>query len=488
MRWTKKKIVLVWIFVLFFLVLTFWFFYFFKKQKNEEQTLNISQKTNQEYDILIYNTESVLDSAFEKLLISYKNISGFVIKCESSSEMSLESRMKDNNKPDIFMVKSMSELEVQKQLGNVLDFLNASQETFRTVCNNIPSNLKLGLNEINSCGIPMTIRGVGFAVDPKIFAKIFGEGKYKSFLNDLNNCSYDEFKNFVQNASRFIKNEKPEILNLQGKSYVFSENKDNINLKSVFSLSAESPMLGAMNSALSAAFNSSSDFTCSPDLKKFESAAESFIKSIEFISENTKFGRGIHMNDGEINSQKQSAKEFAAGESILFLTDDTSFRDIKIYHPELASRIFYVPFKIPIKLNEIKSNLNEHKINSGLTVFCPYYLMINANSEKLKIAQDFLTWLKTSPVAAKHLVEDFNFIPYDLDDISAIDNSLSRSAFSFLRSNHAISPVFLGAHEQWSNKVINCIKKNFLADPIWKETQYGDFADFCLNNWILESA
>ncbi|MDR1240751.1 MAG: hypothetical protein LBK29_02625 [Oscillospiraceae bacterium] len=474
-------------YLVFILLLPLFFssLFFCGCKKNEEQDLGVAPEVSADYDILVYGTEPTFNEPFKKMVEKYRDALGVVVKHESSSEIGLDSRMKSSNPPDIFLIKTMDELEVQKNLGNVLDFLNASENTFKSMCSKIPENLKLGLSEINSCGIPLTTRGFGFVVDPKMIAAIFGEGKYKSVINDLNICSYEEFEEFVKSISKFIEGGKPNPANLRGKSYIFSGIKNGLSssLESVFAFSAEISVLKAMNSALAASFESASEFACSQEMEKFKIPAENFMQAFDLVSENTRLGRGMSLTDREINSQKQASKQFAAGEAFFLLADDLSFNYIKVYNPEIASRVNYIPFKIPIKQKSIKTNLNENKINSNLTVFCPYYLVINANSEKLKFSQDFLTWLKTSPIAEKCLVEDFEFAPYDSRDVSIISNKLSRSALSFLSSNKIIPPVFWGSPQSWEEKIIKQIDEKYLSKSDWSENDYDVFSNFCLEKW-----
>jgi raffinose/stachyose/melibiose transport system substrate-binding protein len=470
-------------FVLIGIIIGTVFFILFTRKDNNQQIITNSPDIENAYDVLIYGTDADLNEPFEKLLLDYKNASGIVVKYENSSEISLEERMKnEKSAPDVFIIKKMDELRTQKKLENVFDFLNVTQSVFKNVCENIPENLKLGLSEINSCGIPLTVRGCGFAADPKIFAYIFGEGNYKSFANDICVCSYNEFEDFIRLSSAFISGNSPEPLNMQGKNYVFLEKNTNLNLKSVFSISSESPIFESMNSGLALILKSASDLACSVDIKNFFEPSKKFIRVFELISGNSKFGKSGDFVNLDVNSQKKAAKYFASGETILFLTDDTSFNDIKLYNPELAARMFYVPFKIPVEQDEIFSDLTAAKINSGLTCFCPYYLVINANSKKINESQDFLAWLKSSPAAERHLVENFGFLPYDVRDAEIIENKLARSAFSFMSSNKYLPPVFYGAPMKWRGKVLEEIKK-YISNPNQDPANYGDFADFCLRKW-----
>ena len=95
------------------------------------------------------------------------------------------------------MVKRFDELKVQRQYGNIFDFCNASEKTFREIVEKIPDSLRLKVNEINNCGIPLTLQGFGFAVDQGLLASIFGEEAYKNLINDLGKVYTFKIKDLI---------------------------------------------------------------------------------------------------------------------------------------------------------------------------------------------------------------------------------------------------------------------------------------------------
>ena len=164
-----RQLVFIILFVIFSVICAI-FVIKFKRKSNIEETRIVQ---NDSYDFLVYNTEPEIQECLEKLADEYRNKSGIVPAVslkESEMIADFHSDSNSNSVPDIFMIKNFDEMKIQTQYGNILDFMNASEKTFQEIAKNIPNILQAQINEINNCGVPLTVCGAGFAVNQKLLA------------------------------------------------------------------------------------------------------------------------------------------------------------------------------------------------------------------------------------------------------------------------------------------------------------------------------
>jgi len=447
------------IFFIFSLTLVIVLINFKKNYKNENQNI---QKDNKNYDFLVYNTNPDFKDSFDKISEEYKNVSG-IVPAFVTKNSDLLYDFDSKNFPDIFMIKNFDELKSQKQYGNVFDFLNASEKTFQEVAMSIPEKLRLKISDINNCGIPLTIKSCGIIIDPKVISSIFSDDVHKSVINDLRTCSYEDFGNFT-------KIKKLSSIKINDREYEVNNDFSN-NLEATFLFHTEISFAKLLNNILSSLFDSAFDLSNQYDISKMSGYFVNWIQALDLISSNTPYGRGKDLVDLNVNSKKSAIKKFTEGKHIFLIGEDNDFYEIKEIDQAVASRLTFIPFKTP------------NTINSKLTIYCPYYFLINAKSEKKKMAQDFLTWLITSSTAQKHLIEKMNFVSYNLRDVGVLENSLSRSTFMYLQSDSVFFPVFQGAKKNWNNLVSKRLIDNYLSAKTWTENDYKNFDSYCIRRW-----
>ena len=436
----------------------------FRKKSNEKETKKIE---NNSYDFLIYNNEPSLQDCFERLVNEYKNISGIVPAVSTTNSEMLYDINKSDNPPDIFMIKNFDELKIQSQYGNVLDFINASEKTFQEVVKNIPEILKAKINNINNCGVPLSINGIGWAVNQKVLSNIFGEDSYKSVINDLISCSYEDFQDFAKDIN-------------SASSVCLNENVYPIirspMLESIFSVPIDFSLSKFLNVVFAKFFENSSDLSNSENISNFSGKFSNWLKMINFVTSKTSMGRGTDFISLDKNSKLKNIKSFAEGKTLFLLSDDSDYDEIKKYDFDYSSNLIFIPIKIPSSSEENKN------LNSNISVYCPYYLMINCKSSKTKMAQDFLTWVISSNVARKCLLES-NCAMYNTIDPSTIENSLTRSAVNYLQSENSFAPVFQGIKKSWTNSVYQQLIKQYLKSSSWTSTYYDNFDMYCIKKW-----
>jgi ABC-type glycerol-3-phosphate transport system substrate-binding protein len=438
--------------------------------------------------MLIYSGSDEFVSNFSLLENEYRNNSGIIIKCVGSAYdnvNNLESYMGSKDPPDIFTIENFDELTQRYQAGDIMDFINASEEDFREITEGIPESLRLGLNDINNCGVPLTYRGFGFVFNPKTIGALFGESRMQSVINDLKKCNFEDFKSFVDSVSSYIENGDGSV-SINKSNYPFLTNKTALasNLSSVFLMSAETSYETLMNPALACHFVSASDLKNSQTISNATKSISKFMEMLDMISSKTLLGRGVSFADPEINSQSQALKNFVSGQALFLVADDTVFQGIKKLNPEFSEHLMFLPLKTRVDDEIVFANgIDLGKINSHLTVFCPYYIAINAKTEHSKMAQDFIIWLFTSPVAQKILIENLKFVPYNCNDISSIENSLSRSVMQYVSTSSTLPAIFTGVEEAWKTVINQRILKFYLAKNVWDSEDYKNFANFCARKW-----
>ncbi|MBO6127089.1 MAG: extracellular solute-binding protein [Clostridia bacterium] len=460
-----KRLIFIILFVIFAIICAV-FVIKFKKKSTVEETKVVQ---NDSYDFLIYNTEPELQECLEKLADEYRNISGIVPAVSLKDSEMLTDFNSENTSPDIFMIKNFDELKIQTQYGNVLDFMNASEKTFQEITKNIPRVLQAQVNEINNCGIPITVCGSGFAVNQKLLASIFGEEAYKNIINDLITCSYEDFVNFVKNIK------SPSVV-LNNKNYNINQAAAN-NLEAIFSFHMESPLSKMLNNIFAMNFESASDLSGAENLSNMKDKFANWLHMLDLITSNTSIKRSSDFTSLDKNSKSRAIKEFSENKTLFLVASDKDYYDIKSCNSETASHLIFIPFKFPCEKNENKD------LNTNLTVYCPYYFMINAKSQKSKMAQDFLTWIISSPVARKLFLEEANCVSYDTRDPGIIENTLSRSVISYLQSENALMPVFMGIKKIWLSSVSQQLIKKYFNTNIWNNSYYNNFDNYCIKKW-----
>ena len=458
---TKRFIAIILFFV--FSVVTVVLVMKWKKKSNPEKTEMVQ---NDSYDFLIFNTEPKFQDCLQKIAEEYRNISG-IVPAVVAKDSEILYNFNSDLSPDIFMLKTFDEMKVQLQYGNILDFLNASEKTFQEVIKNIPDVLQAKVSNINSCGIPVTIRGFGLAVNQKLLASIFGEDSYKNLVNDLIICSYEEFDKFVNDLK------SSHSVKLNNTEYKISQKPP----ENIFSFHVETPIATLLNAIFSSFFEDASDLALSDSISKMTGKFSDWLKAIDLITSNTSLKRGRDFVNLEQNSRSKAIKEFSEGKSLFLIADDTDYEEIKNCNPEVASHLTFIPFKVPRTSDENKD------LNTNLTVYVPYCFMINAKSSKSKMAQDFLTWFVSSPVARKYLLEDAGCVSYDVREVDSIENTLLRSAVNYLQSGNSLAPVFQGIKKSWLNSISQQLMRKYFPSNSWSVSHYNNFDSFCIKKW-----
>lgn len=470
---------------------------------NEDNSSKPTSDPQKDYDLFIYNLDHNIEESFEKMCEEYSSRTGVIVKCvtpdpDEDEEAQINSAMNSSNPPDIFSVKSMKELHKWQESGNILDFSNSTETNFKDIVNTIPESIRLSSNTVDSFGIPYTIEGYGYLVDPKMLSSIFGGDRYRAALNDLKVCTYDEFENLVHSVNLYIQSGSLYEFELNGQTYTPLNKRSGLseNLNAVFSFSAGNTVETGtymINVALAAAFNSAAEASIANDEKinslmgplvRFAEALD--LRSSSVSGKLDHISRGVDLVDKSSNSPNQAIKNFVGGKSLFLLAKNTDYNSISSFDSSVAKRLVFIPIKMPMMKQDITaSKMTEKNFNISIPISVPMYFSINAKSEEKgqKRAQDFLVWLRTSELAQKYIIQEFSFIPYDIKESSAIDNPLSRGIIEYVSSQHILPAVYYGAPENWCDEVGNTIVEKFLSKSSWYIDDYENIAEYAISKW-----
>ena len=474
--------------------------------KNETQEESKETTPEKEYDISVYNINPDIEESFQKMCDEYTSRTGVIIKAvtidleNEENNGAIEKYMQTSTPPTIFTVTSMEELNKWRESGNVLDFSNATQTEFKELANNIPNHFRLSSNTVDNFGIPCTIEGFGYLVDPKMLSSLFGGDKYRAVLNDLKTCSYDEFEGFVNAVKLYISSGQIYDFNLNNNSYRLLDKKSGLseNLNGVFSFSSDNTKyIGSYmaNPALAAVFGSAAEANIASEeqLNSLMDPLMRFAESLDLvtssISGNTSsITKGADLINNSYNTTNQSIKNFVSSKSLFLLALNSSYDTIATFNLSMANRCSFIPIKVPIMEQDIKNkNITDKKINSSITIYAPSHYVINAKASEREqtLAQDFLVWMLTSDLAYKYIVQEFKYIPYDTTESnSTVDNAFSKSMIEYLSSGHVIPAVYYGTPSEWSDtNLAKNIIDQYLPKSIWSYNDYQKISDYAIKAW-----
>lgn len=471
--------------------------------KDSEEPKSDSNQAAKEYDLLVYNSDTKIDKSFAKMCEDYGSRTGVIVKAvttqegENASEK-LDSYMNSGEIPDIYTIQSMAELKKWQSAGNVLDFSNATQDDFKDVANGIPKSIRLSSNEVDSFGLPYTIKGCGYVVDPKMLSALFGGDKYRSVLDDLKKCDYEEFEGFVNALKFYIEGNSIYEFQLNKNTYRFLDTKTKLsrNLNGVFAFSAGTSVYTGtymLNPALAYRFNSAAEISSATNdtISSSSNTFSSFARALDLLTSSVSgktggLSRGIELVDNMSNSPNQALKNFVNGQALFLLADNSIYDSMFVLDSDLANRVAFVPIKMPYVIGEkIASNINENIYKQSIVISVPRYFAINAKSDEnhQKLAQDFLVWFKTSELAQRYILQDFKFIPYDIKESSAIDNQLSKKMIEYVSSNHILPSAADGLPESMSDDVAKNMINKYYTLPNWSFEEYDAIAQEIISIW-----
>lgn len=472
--------------------------------KEQDESDTTKNQVTKDYDLLIYNTDKEIAESFEKMCDDYTSRTGIITKAITTPEdeeanTHLGSYMNSGEAPDIYTVNNMQELNKWQSAGAVLDFSNATETDFKEIVNKIPVSIRLSSNTVDNFGLPCTLKGYGYVVDPKMISSLFGADKYRYVLEDLKKCTYEEFESFINALEFYIESGSIYEFYLNDNSYKFLDRRSGLaeNLNAIFAFPAGTPSytgFNILNSALAYRFNSAAEAHVASDetINSLQNIFSSFARALSLLtsSVSTKNGgmsRGMEIVNSVTNSPTQALKSFVNGQALFLVADNSIYDSMFLLDSSLANRVSLLPIKIPETIGEdVASNLEDGTYRQSIAVSVPMYFVINAKSDEKhqKLAQDFLVWFKTSELAQKYIMQEFKFIPYDLKESSAIDNQLSRKMVEYVSSKLFLPAVCNGLPEFMPEELGKAIIDKYYILPSWYLDEYELISQEAIGMWL----
>ncbi len=454
-----------------------------------------SSSSNGEYDITLYNFKPEMQSFYREICEYYTSETGVKIRFIESDPTktnieNIRSLMDSFDRPNIFTIQGLSELQELNKDNIVLNLNNAPGEKFKDFTSEIPDDLRLATDNYSNYGIPYNIEGYGYLADKQMLCDLFGLEDCSTFCSDLKASTYNEFKELVLSADRYITSGAVSTIVLNGNKYTFAPTKTDLsqNLKSVFSVAGADEWTYTdhmINIALCSLFDSQYDASKASQIDKLRDPLIKYAKALDLKTTYANIPRG---NDfiADSNNYQSAIANFANGKSLFIKQGNWAYNDISKNNSESAKRLTIFPVKLPFESTDIgNKDMSVDKINSSIAIYVPMYYSINADSSELelKLSEDFLLWLNTSEYAKNKLIEDFNTIPSDINTYYHLDNNLNNEILSYKKSNNYISAPYLGAPYLWKENLGGKIKEEYLTKPDWSSDDYQSIADLAISEW-----
>ena len=180
-------------------------------------------------------------------------------------------------------------------------------------------------------------------------------------------------------------------------------------------------------------------------------------------------------------------KNFVNGKALFLLGSTQDYKNLAIFNSLVAKRCVFMPIKMDFEPNEIISSESIAKnMYRSIPIYASKYYCINAKSsdKEKKAAQDFLTWVQTSDVAQKYIISEFGFTPYDIKEVSVVENPLSRSMIEYLNEGNILPNVVSGMPDGFCENILGKhLIEQYLTKIVWSQNDYKKISDYAVSKW-----
>jgi len=455
---------------------------------------------SKDYDFYIFNTKGENADAMQRAVDAYGEKTGQKIKVFSlgagtNAADTLRAEMNSKNKPAIFSIMNIRELEEWQEGGFALDLSTVESTDFKAMHDEIPDSLRL-MADGKSYGIPYNVEGYGYIVDTKMLADIFGEENVDELLEDFKEATYSEFETFVKTMGSYIKDGTLGKVTLNGEEYDIREKTGLSNkLTGVFAVAGSEKWTYGdhmINIALDTVF-ATPDEAKNADARKIESLKNPLMAYAKALDLKTSYvagdegllERGANMINSTTNGYDASVQRFADHKALFLKQGNWAYSNIEKANPDIVKTLTFLPVKMPFDEKDITvKGLDTEKINRSIAVYVPNYYAINAkvSEEEQQKAIDFLVWLNTTTEGEKFITEDMAFIPYNAEpSVTRLDNSLGNSIIEYMHDGDTITNSYAGAPVNWTGETVGLeIMEKYLVKKEWNEKDYEALADYAV--------
>lgn len=457
------------------------------------------------YDLYIFNGKGESADAMEKAAKQFgeetgKKVKTFSLGSGTNSMDTLRAEIKSKNPPTIFSIVNIQELKEWEEGGYALDFNTVQDGEFKDMADAIDENMRLTSDGKTNFGIPYNVEGYGYIVDKRMIDALFGNDNAEEFLDDLKLADYGEFEKLVMAVDAYIKDGTAATVNLNGTAYTLVSDKNELSekLTGVFAVAgADKWTYGdhMVNVALNAVFSNPAEAEAATEaqINSLKEPLRAYAKALDFKTSyaagaDGALKRGAEFINTTTASYDSAVQLFAKGKALFLKQGNWAFTNIEKADSDIVQTLAFVPVKLPLKNSDVTaSGMTAEKLNRSISVYVPNYYAINAKAtdEQKQTAMDFLVWLNTSEPGQRIVIEDMQFIPYNADsDTVIVDNSLSKSIISYMKSGDVISNPYHGAPVGWSGDTLGLeIMEKYLTKEKWTEDDYDAIADYGISSW-----
>ncbi len=454
-----------------------------------------------DYDLYIYNSKGENADAFEAMAETYENEKGIKVKTFSIGSgqdhmETLRAEMNSKNKPAIFSIQGLKELQEWEEGGFALDYNSVdNHDEFEALVDQVGTSQQLTSDGQKQYGIPYNVEGYGHIVNTTYLKSLFNNPA-STLVDDLKLSTYAEFANLVTTIQAFAASDSVggTTLTLNSNTYTLA-NAAPAQLDGAFSvMGAEKWTYGdhSINVALATAFKTPAEAAAAANLDGLQGALEAYAKMLDLKTSNLGMSgltRGSEFVTSTKGGYDPAIAEFVNGSALFIKQGNWAYGNIADVDASYAEDLEFIPVKLDVTDAMVtRDDMNAQKFNSTIPVFVGNYYAINkkVDSDTQKLAMDFLVWLNTSETGMSIVTDDFNFIPFNADPAEvSLPNSLGNSILSYMEAGTTLGAPYHGAPAVWSGDTVGkYLMENYMNKLDWAAADYITIADYAQSSWV----
>lgn len=392
-------------------------------------------------EFVIYHSSKELNSLLTSAVNAYSKATGKNASVKFAEGGLLSAA--EAEKPSVYIIDTNEDLAKWYEKGL---FKEIGEALFGG--SNVGSGLWLNSDGSGRYGIPLMLEGYGYIFDRDMLADLFGAEDISDLVEDLKNCSYNDFNGFVDAVETYIEAPSDASVTVNGSKYTFALEKTGRAqmLSGVFALTAESSRAYEylMNYALAAKFgtNAALSSAAENDIMGTKGAFSAAAKAIEDITSHISgtggtIGRGEEFVGGDY-TYSAAVDAFTGGFALFYAGSSSDAADFKKSSVTFGENLDIIPMKLPLAEENITAaGMSAEKLNRSIVIGSRYYIAFNPNGDATAVtaAQEFVKWLFNDPDGMTAYSESFGGIPFNYslkinDEHGDVSTDLSTSTES----------------------------------------------------------
>lgn len=460
-------------------------------------TANATKTVNKDVILRIFNAKGENAEQFAEMCKTYSEETGitvepFSVGSGTSALEYLRAQMSSKTPPAIYSVKGLTELPEWKESDAILDLAAVKDPVFAKIVNAIPVGLRLSSDGKENLGIPFNVEGFGYMVDIQMLNDLFGVSNGTNVLKDLRTCDYNEFVSFCDVVQKYTTNPSDYSVSLKGNTYKLQAQKTGraTNLTGVFAFAgSEKWTYGdhSVNVTLNMVFNSAGAAKAMTEDKHelLRAPFTAYMKNLDMVTSHVAGVKGRQERGQELINKAtfgydQSVQSYGDGKALFLQQGNWASANVAKVDADVANRSSFIPVKMPVTDDMIKTGQTAKDFNSSISVYVPNYYVINkkVSADEQEAAIDFMIWLGKHTNVQKFIINDFKSIPYNADSTYSIEDSYSKSIISYMEEGKVMSNPYMGVSKPWIRDVIaGTLMEKYLTKKEWTESDIKVFVD-----------